>query len=325
MNGISVIICCYNSALKLPLTLAYLSKQKTNTELNWEIIIVNNNSTDKTVETAYQLWQSFKGNNGIRIINENKAGLSFARETGINAALYEIIIFCDDDNLFDENYIQYGYELVHRTKKQGYGIWGGESVAYFDADTIVPKWFEKEKANYVVGPQADQCGDISDRGYVWGAGMIILKDLLLQVLNNQFPLLLTGRKNNILLSGDDSEICLRSKILGYKLYYDSNLKFKHYIPRQKLTPQYNTGLENGFKQAYNILNKYSIFIYYVSGRNFFSRNYYAFLFMTKYILSKLNLRKLTDLDATALHALFDNKQFHDSDFVLMRSLLKMKE
>lgn len=324
MNGISVIICCYNSAERLPLALEYLSKQKVAQNLSWEIIIVNNNSKDDTVVIAQNVWQSFEGNKELRIVNEDRQGLSYAREAGVKAAFYDIIIFCDDDNLLVENYVQYSYELVKKSKDSGFGIWGGKPIAYFDEGTTVPDWFEKEKANYVIGEQGSRTGDISERGYVWGAGMIMLKKIYLNTFNEKFPMLLLDRAGGVLTSGGDAEISLRALIAGYKLYYDEHLSLKHYISKDKLTPEYNAGLVKGFLNAREKLNKYHIFVHYVSGSNSLKRNYYTLIFLVKHILNKLTLRKLTTLDTTALHALFNNKQFNDMDFALMRGLLKVK-
>lgn len=324
MNGISVIVCCYNSALRLPLTLGYLSKQKTEKNLSWEIIIVNNNSKDNTVETAKSSWQSFANGKELQIIDEYKPGLSFAREAGVKAALYDIIIFCDDDNLLAENYLQRSYNLVKRTKNEKYGIWGGKIEACFDNDTIVPEWFEKEKANYVVGEQGSKSGDISSRGYVWGAGMVILKNVFFKVTDHNIPLLLTGRKENVLLAGDDSEICLRSLILGYKLYYDDSLTLKHYIPEYKLSLAYNEGLKKGFFTSGNVLNKYAIFVHYVSSRTLLKRLFYTGVYKLKYLLNKLKLRSLTAYDNAVLHALSNSKNFPDTDFDLMRGLLQIR-
>ena len=46
-SGISVIICCYNSSLRLDETLKHLINQKTH-GFNWELIVVDNASTDNT-------------------------------------------------------------------------------------------------------------------------------------------------------------------------------------------------------------------------------------------------------------------------------------
>lgn len=324
MRGISVVICCYNSACRIQLALEYLSRQKTDNNLAWEIILVNNNSTDNTVEIANQTWQSFKNKIALHVIAEPRAGLSNAREAGIKAANHDVIIFCDDDNLLEENYVQHAFDLVETTGKLGYGIWGGKTIAYFDETTKVPAWFEEQKGNYVVGEQAENTGDISKRGYVWGAGMIIVKSLYLKLINERFPVLLKDRTGEILSSGGDSELSLRSLIAGYNLYYDRSLILHHYIPRSRLTKSYNEGLINGFIAANTILNKYRIFIYYVSGRNFFSRLYYSGIYISKYLFSKLHIKKLTAHDDVVLHALFSSNVFYDADFNLMRSLLKTR-
>ncbi len=324
MDGISVIVCCYNSALRLPLTLEYLSKQKTDPHLNREVIIVNNNSKDDTVETALQCWKLLTAKSNLKIVDEPRPGLSYARDAGVKTALYNIIIFCDDDNLLAENYLQYSYELVKKTKHSGYGIWGGKPVAVFDENTKVPDWFEREKENYVVGAQAKQTGDISNRGYVWGAGMIILKQVYLNTINKKFPALLCDRSGEVLTSGGDSEISLRALIAGYKLYYDEDLVLQHYISKEKLTPEYNEDLKKGFISSNNLLNKYKIFVHYVSNRNFLYRMYYSAIYLSKYLLSKMNLKKLTAHDTAVLQALFTHKNFRNPDFDLMRELLKTR-
>lgn len=309
--------------MRLPLSLQYLSMQKTFKGLAWELIIVDNNSDDHTSEVAENAWRLFDVNTPIRLIHEAKPGLSFARITGVNTAKYDIIIFCDDDNLLDRNYLQLAFDIVNRTINRGYGIWGGKTIAFFDDTTKVPAWFENEKANYVVGKQGLSSGDISNRGYVWGAGMIILKHLFLQVTDYKYPLLLTGRESYNLTSGDDSEICLRSLIMGYKLYYDELLILKHYISEDKLTQEYNFRLKQGFLHAHPLLNKYSLFVHYISGQGFLKRLYYTGIYSVKYFLSIFQLRKLTLHDTLVIHALFPVR-FNDHDFWLMHELLKQR-
>ena len=323
IEGISVIICCYNSASKLPGALKHLAAQVTDDTLNWEVILVNNNSTDDTVEIAKQLWRSLGSKKNLSIISECTPGLSNARNAGVKAALFDIIVFCDDDNLLADNYLQRAYELVCNTAPSGYVIWGGRPIEYFDVDTAIPDWFEKEKENYVVGEQGIVSGDISNRGYVWGAGMVILKALYLKIINQQLPTLLNDRTGVVLSSGGDSEISLRMLIAGYKLYYDENLILKHYISKEKLTKEYNNELISGFRSANLLLNKYKIFIHYISNRNFLHRLYYSCIYSAKYFLSIAGLRSLTDHDTTVLGALFQNR-FHDTDFDLMRSILRLR-
>ena len=68
--GVSVIVCCYNSAERLPETLKYLSMQNVPENMPWEIIIVDNNSTDSTNDVAMEIWNGFKKDISCRIIKQ---------------------------------------------------------------------------------------------------------------------------------------------------------------------------------------------------------------------------------------------------------------
>ena len=48
-KGVSVIVCCYNSALRLPETIRHIVQQETPAEIDWEVVIVNNSSTDNQI------------------------------------------------------------------------------------------------------------------------------------------------------------------------------------------------------------------------------------------------------------------------------------
>ena len=52
MKGISVVVCCYNSIARIGETLTYLSNQKVPADVAWEIVLVDNASTDRTADFA---------------------------------------------------------------------------------------------------------------------------------------------------------------------------------------------------------------------------------------------------------------------------------
>src|SRR5438874_1022703 len=97
-DGISVIICCYNSSARLPKTLEYLASQEVPLNIYWEVIIVNNNSSDDTVIVAQKEWAKYKLRVPFKVVDENVAGTIHARKRGIAEASYELLLFCDDDN-----------------------------------------------------------------------------------------------------------------------------------------------------------------------------------------------------------------------------------
>src|SRR5436305_10300761 len=107
LPGISVIICCYNSAKRLPETLAHLARQ--NSPIPWEVIVVDNASTDDTARVARECWPSETA--PLRIVDEPKSGLIYARVSGLQASRYEWLSFVDDDNWVAPDWLQLVAEI----------------------------------------------------------------------------------------------------------------------------------------------------------------------------------------------------------------------
>lgn len=98
---VSVIIPCFNTAATVSDTIASVSVQ---TMRDFEIIAVNNNSTDATVEILTSLAEYEPR---LRIIHEPVQGLSAARNGGIRAANGQFIALLDADDLWDANYLEH--------------------------------------------------------------------------------------------------------------------------------------------------------------------------------------------------------------------------
>lgn len=251
-QGISVIICCYNSSSRLPATLQYLSLQQT-LHLDWEVIVVDNASTDNTAQVAHQTWSSLNRKEILfTIVTENKAGLSFARQCGVNAARHEHIIFCDDDNWLNADYLQTAYNMMHSNKS--IGALGGFGLAVSDGP--LPEWFGNYEEAYAVGKQAQASGCINHKGYVNGAGMVTRKSIFNATVNKKLPFLLSDRQGNALTAGGDCEYCLRVLLQGYNICYDERLVFKHYMPQQRLTENYRKSLFKAFEETHELLHEY---------------------------------------------------------------------
>jgi glycosyltransferase involved in cell wall biosynthesis len=110
-SGISVIICCHNSSLRLPETLAHLARQVVPSGLSVEAVVVDNASEDGTGETAYGEWSRLHAPFELSIVKEPKAGLSHARRSGLRRARHSVVIFCDDDNWLGPDYVQNAADL----------------------------------------------------------------------------------------------------------------------------------------------------------------------------------------------------------------------
>ncbi len=250
MKGISVIICCYNSGNKLIATLNHLAKQQIVPGIAYEVVIVDNNCTDNTNDTAKETWQSLGDPFPFVIVQQPVAGLSNAREKGIQTALYDYIILCDDDNWLCEDYLAKVYQLFDNTP--AVALIGGVGEAVFE--TPAPKWFnELNGFGYAVGAESRKTGYVDS---VYGAGMALRKTVFTSIINNEFSFILSDRSGAKLSSGGDTEICLLFKYKGYKIYFDSSLKFKHYISSNRLEWKYYLKLRRSFGNAMSYLQLY---------------------------------------------------------------------
>jgi glycosyltransferase involved in cell wall biosynthesis len=287
-RGVSVILCCYNSAERLTATLTHLSQQISSDDFNWEIILVDNASKDNTAVMASELWKNLQHNNvNLLIVNEPIPGQVFARKKGVIAANYDCVIFCDDDNWLDKNYICTAYNIMDSDRS--IGVAGGQN--YPVSDVIYPEWFDEYKDKYATGVPAAQSGDVSHRGFILGAGMVTRKSLFLQLNNEKYPSLLNGRDGEKLSTGDDFEYCKRALLRGYKLYYDERLKLKHFIPAQRLTIAYRDRLMGGIDEAGKVLDEYDLAIHIK--KRFEKKNKFRLILLSplRIFLSGLGLAK----------------------------------
>ena len=255
-DGISIIICCYNSSTNLSKTLEAIALQKTDRNLQWEVIVVDNNSTDNTKQVAVDEWHKYDIKAPLYVFEEKMLGLSFARAKGFAVAKYEFCLFCDDDNWLESNYLMTAYRLLKDGDQIGVLGGIGEEVC----EEVPPVWFSDLKGGYAVGKQAETSGDVSSRGYVYGAGAVFRKSVYTTLVQKGFRSLLTDRKGKSLSSGGDKELCYAYRLQGFRIYYSEELKFKHFIPKYKLSKDYATRMFLGFSAAQPILNLYEYVI-----------------------------------------------------------------
>ncbi|MGH9468886.1 MAG: glycosyltransferase [Terriglobia bacterium] len=123
---ITLIICTFNRAASLETTLGSIQNLALPASLRWEILVVDNNSTDSTREVVEQ----FAAASGLNVLYlfEKRQGKSYALNTGIREARGGIIAFADDDVTFDRNWLV--------SLKQALDGWGCIGVG----GKIIPVW-----------------------------------------------------------------------------------------------------------------------------------------------------------------------------------------
>ena len=254
-HGCSIIICCHNSSRRIKDTLLRIAGQKDLEGIAWEVIIVDNASTDNTAGMAAQVWQDLGAPSQFTIVVEPKPGLSNARRAGILECQYNVAIFCDDDNWLAPNYVSKALTILADHPEAG--IIGGAHEPIWEGGSPFPSWFFTYADGFAVGVQAMQSGDITKRGYIWGAGMVLRTSLLRYLYIKKVSNLLQDRKQSYLGSGGDSEICMWYIMTGFRLHYDERLQLSHFVPRSRQSLNYVSKIYKGFAEASQSLNAYN--------------------------------------------------------------------
>ena len=98
MKKVSVIIPMHNAEKTIKRALDSLMNQS---YANIEVVVVNNNSTDKSINIA----KTYLNKLELKLLNEKNSGPSYARNNGIENSSGEYIMFLDADDYFEKDMV----------------------------------------------------------------------------------------------------------------------------------------------------------------------------------------------------------------------------
>jgi glycosyltransferase involved in cell wall biosynthesis len=260
-DGISVLICTYNGASRLMPTLEHLAKQAIISTIPWEIILVDNNSNDNTLAHSIAQWERCGAPAQLHPLSQPKPGKQFALEVAYNAARYSLMCIVDDDNWLRADYLQRGYDIMQADTT--IGLLGGSNTGAFEIPA--PSWFPAFQASYAVGEPVTYSaegkrnlatGEVA-AGTLWGAGLFIRHSMWCELQVLHFQSLFTGRQGDKqLVAGEDDELCFVARLLGYKIWYDEQLRCTHYMTAGRLNESYLKRLCYASSRAYPTMSAY---------------------------------------------------------------------
>ena len=151
---ITVAICTFNRAESLRLTLDSLTGIQVPGDLSWEIVIINNNSTDHTDDVIGE----YVGRLPVRREFEPRPGKSNAQNRAMDVAKGDYIVWIDDDVLVDAGWLTAYMEAFRRWPEAA--VFGGRITPRYEAP--VEKWVIESEA-VLHGPYAIR--DFGDNVY----------------------------------------------------------------------------------------------------------------------------------------------------------------
>jgi len=230
----TVAICTYNGAARLDAVIQSLAAQRTENRL-WEILVVDNASTDHTIEVCKALVRSCPV--PLRTVYEERPGLSYARWRAGTEARGGIVCFLDDDNPagpdFAENAIQFFENHPYA------GVIGGKVEPVWEAP---PTELALEVCHFALaicdhGDEAFRYEGIL--GGPVGAGLCIRREALLEAYrDNGWAAGSPGPIGKRRISGSDTALNGVVRKLGWELWYVPSLQINHVIPATRMTFAY---------------------------------------------------------------------------------------
>ena len=233
-NSFSVITCTYNpEADRLKRVLSAVERM--NKIIPFDYILVDNNSEPSVSSFINELPDNCK------IIIEKNQGLAYARIKGVQETKGNWILFVDDDNLPDENYLIELDNIIN--KYPNVGIWGpGKITVEFEIQP--PKWVSTYFLSaYQQKDLQDTFSGISENWpeyFPAGSGMCIRKDLFQDYAEKVESGLysVTGRKGKALSSGEDAQIVWNSTRQYIPVGSCTSLNLIHIIPFTRTNVKY---------------------------------------------------------------------------------------
>lgn len=267
LPGVTLLICTYNGASLLPATLRHVAAQQLPPGLAWEVVLISNASTDDTLTSTPKLWAELGSPAPLRVLNEPRAGKTYALERGFLEARYSYVCILDDDNWLAPDYLALGYEVMERNPK--IGALGGEVLGV--CETPPPAWFADFAGHYAIGAQDPElaAGDITERqGHVAGAGCMVRKAAWERVLAAGFKSLMV-KYPGVRVSGEDIEMCHALTLAGYRIWFDSRMRFQHFISTSRLNWGYLCSLYKSNAMSDVDLRPYQHFMQRATARGAF--------------------------------------------------------
>jgi glycosyltransferase involved in cell wall biosynthesis len=231
---LTVAIPTYNGASRLPEVLDRLQAQLQTETLRWEILIIDNNSTDNTAEVVKNYQNKTDRICPIAYGFEPQQGAAFARLKAVREARGELIGFLDDDTIPDPNWVAAACAFA-RTHPQA-GAYG--SQVHGDYEVEPPQNFEKIASFFAITERGDRPHLYEPRLKMLppSAGLVVRKQAWLENVPDR-PFL-SGRSQGSILNSEDLEVVLHLQNSGWEIWYNADMHLYHKIPKQRLEKEY---------------------------------------------------------------------------------------
>jgi len=216
----------------------------------WELLVVDN-ASDPPVEAGLNIaWHP-----GARVIYEPRLGLTHARLRGIRTSASPVLVFVDDDNVLEPDYLRCALQIS--AARPGLGAWGGQVVPRFEQQP--PEW-TRPYWPFLALKSVEEATVSRDPGD-WpstpvGAGLCVKRevaDAYCRALDRQPWRREMDRRGPSLMSAGDQDLANTACDLGLEKGLFPELRLDHLIPPGRTDEDYLLALATAMECSNHLL------------------------------------------------------------------------
>ena len=242
---VSVLVCTYNRAGLLAQTLGHIAAQAISPQCRWELLVIDNNCTDQTLDVVRKYADDSRIPT-LRFIREPQQGIAHARRRAFLEARGNLLVSVDDDCLLEPNWVEQAIQFAG--ENPNVGMFGGRHVIVWERPpNRVADLYANSLARQDLGNQR-LCLSSKDRTCLVGAAFVLRREAI--VASGWLESgVLVGRCGEYLGAGEDAEIFYRVRHAGWECWYVPQLVLSHVVPVDRTTLPYLRRLHQGFGEA----------------------------------------------------------------------------
>jgi glycosyltransferase involved in cell wall biosynthesis len=250
-NMLSVVICSHNPRPAYFAKCLEALRSQTLTPSSWELVIVDNRSDHPPVGCTDLGWHPC-----ARVVREETLGLTPARLRGIRESKGDLLVFVDDDNVLDADFLETAQRIMD--ERPFLGSWSGQCRPAFEQPP--PEWTRRYWGNLVIREfDKDVWSNLPrlSASMPCGAGLCVRREVADHYLGlhesgkRSFPF---DRNGKSLLSGGDNDLAGCACDIGLGVALIASLKLTHLISPERLTEDYLARLAEGIHFSSTMLD-----------------------------------------------------------------------
>ncbi|MGD2183820.1 hormogonium polysaccharide biosynthesis glycosyltransferase HpsE [Lusitaniella coriacea] len=239
MVDFTVAIPTYNGEERLPEVLNKLKSQIIPHNLSWEVIVVDNRSTDNTEGVVRDYQTHWLEDCSLRYAFEPRAGAAFARQHAVEVAQGEYIGFLDDDNLPASNWLSEAYAFGEAHPKVG--AYGSEIQGLFenkDQPYVPPDYISHFYSVLGVIKRGSTARRYEPAQKILppAAGLVVRREAWRKAIRK--PLFLNHTSKDAGLASEDLEAVFYIQKAGWEVWHNPQMQIQHKIPKDRCEKEY---------------------------------------------------------------------------------------